>query len=315
LPDLDDVTWKDLTEEARSLISAWAPSWTNHNVADPGITLVELFGYLTETFIYRLNRIGDANRREFLNLINGPSPSHELTDLKEAVRTTIQQMHEIHRAVTPGDFEALTLAANKELRLPQGETVARAKCLPEQNLEDQGLAAQSWYAPGHVTVVILPERNAQPTTELRRQIHMALEPARLLGTRIHVVGPEYITLGVRFTLVSEPNTIADAVRRRAVKLLENFFDPRYGGFDKRGWPFGRHVYVSELYQLLDQLDGVDYVKRTRDPLTGDEADELVVAADDADRLKWNELDELEAVMVQPFELIDARIDPAGITVM
>ena len=71
LPNLDDVSWKDLNEEARSLIPGWAPSWTNHNASDPGITLVELFAYLTEGFIYRINRVGDENIREFLKLISG----------------------------------------------------------------------------------------------------------------------------------------------------------------------------------------------------------------------------------------------------
>src|SRR5262249_55878658 len=159
-----------------------------------------------------------------------------------------------------------------------------------------------WYAPGHVTVVIVPDRSIQPTTELRRRVNQTLEPARLLGTRLHVVGPRYVTIGVRITLVSQPNTIADTIRRRAVRLLERFFDPRFGGFDKKGWPFGRPVYVSEVYQLLDEVDGVDYVKRSRNPVTDDEAYELVVGPADGDRLKFNALGELEAIMLHPFEL-------------
>ena len=314
LPDLDDVTWGDLTDEARTLISAWAPSWTNHNVADPGITLVELFAYLSETFVYRVNRISDANLREFLNLINGPSFSTKSADLKEASRATNQSIREIHRAVTASDFEYLTFAVNTLSPLPEGEVVARAKCLSEQNLEDASLAEKFWYAPGHVTVVVVPNEKAQPTTELRRRIHQKLEGARLLGTRVHVVGPRYLTLGVRFTLVADPNTLAETLRRRAIRLLENFFNPLFGGIEKKGWPFGRHVYVSELYQLLDELEGVDYVKRSRNPANDDDANELIVNPVDGDRLKWNALGELEAVTLLPFELVDARIDPANISI-
>ena len=47
------------------MIPAWAPAWTNHNASEPGITLIELFAYLSEMLLYRLNRVGDANVIEF----------------------------------------------------------------------------------------------------------------------------------------------------------------------------------------------------------------------------------------------------------
>ena len=71
LPNLDDRTFADLVREAQTLIHAHAPEWTNHNESDPGITFVEMFAYLTEMLIYRLNRVTDANRCAFLRLIDG----------------------------------------------------------------------------------------------------------------------------------------------------------------------------------------------------------------------------------------------------
>ena len=71
LPNLDDRTFADLVAEAHTLIPVHAPKWTNHNESDPGITLVELFAYLTEMQIYRLNRVTDANVCAFLRLIDG----------------------------------------------------------------------------------------------------------------------------------------------------------------------------------------------------------------------------------------------------
>lgn len=69
LPNLDDRRWADLVEEARSLIPVHAPGWTDHNVHDPGITLLDLFGWIAESDIYRLNRITPSLRRKFLRLI------------------------------------------------------------------------------------------------------------------------------------------------------------------------------------------------------------------------------------------------------
>ena len=43
LPQLDDRSYDDLIAEARALIPAFAPEWTDHNPSDPGIALLELF--------------------------------------------------------------------------------------------------------------------------------------------------------------------------------------------------------------------------------------------------------------------------------
>jgi predicted phage baseplate assembly protein len=68
LPNLDDRRWRDLAEEGRKLIPVYAPEWTDHNVHDPGITLIELFAWLAETELYRLNRIPDRHKLKFLSL-------------------------------------------------------------------------------------------------------------------------------------------------------------------------------------------------------------------------------------------------------
>ena len=55
-PDLDDRTWQDLVDEMRALIPKYAPQWTDHNPSDLGITLIELFAWLGEGIIFRLNQ-------------------------------------------------------------------------------------------------------------------------------------------------------------------------------------------------------------------------------------------------------------------
>jgi baseplate J-like protein len=68
-PNLDDRLWQDIVNEATALIPYYNPEWTDHNRSDLGITLVELFAWLVEGMIYRLNRVPDKNFIEFLNLI------------------------------------------------------------------------------------------------------------------------------------------------------------------------------------------------------------------------------------------------------
>ena len=56
-PNLDDLRFqRDLVDEARLRIIRYCPEWTEYNVSDPGITLIELFAWMTELMVYRLRR-------------------------------------------------------------------------------------------------------------------------------------------------------------------------------------------------------------------------------------------------------------------
>ena len=68
-PQLDDRTFAQLVEQARSRIPVLCPEWTDLSPSDPGIILLELFAYLTETMLFRLNRIPEKAYIEFLQLM------------------------------------------------------------------------------------------------------------------------------------------------------------------------------------------------------------------------------------------------------
>jgi predicted phage baseplate assembly protein len=68
-PNLDDRTFADIVAQAKTLIPRYVPEWTNFNESDPGITLVELFAWMTEIITYRLNQVPNLNYIKFLQLI------------------------------------------------------------------------------------------------------------------------------------------------------------------------------------------------------------------------------------------------------
>ncbi len=68
-PNLDDRRYQDIFDDARSRIPKYLPEWTDHNLSDPGITLLELFSWLSEMILYRLNKVPDANYIAFLRLM------------------------------------------------------------------------------------------------------------------------------------------------------------------------------------------------------------------------------------------------------
>ncbi|OHV25741.1 putative baseplate assembly protein [Parafrankia soli] len=68
-PNLDDRTFQQLVDDAKRFIADRCPTWTNHNVSDPGVTLVETFAWMTDLLLYRLNRVPDRNYVRFLDLV------------------------------------------------------------------------------------------------------------------------------------------------------------------------------------------------------------------------------------------------------
>jgi hypothetical protein len=71
-PVLDARTYQQLRDEALARIPVHNPEWTNFNRSDPGVTLIELFAFLTESLLYRANQIPERNRRAFLSLLGIP---------------------------------------------------------------------------------------------------------------------------------------------------------------------------------------------------------------------------------------------------
>lgn len=68
-PNLDNRDFESLVREARNRIPQYLPEWTDWNDSDPGITLLQLHAWLTETILYRLNQVPDLNYIKFLQML------------------------------------------------------------------------------------------------------------------------------------------------------------------------------------------------------------------------------------------------------
>ena len=362
IPNLDDRTFADLVAEALALIPGVAPEWTNHNPSDPGITIVELLAFLTESLIYRINRISDAQKIAFLRLLNGapggvawaPAPGVALED---QIRTTVLALRRIDRAVTEADFEQLALAADPR--------VARARCVARRNLDapppgspplssppgsppasmaasppasppasmaasppaspPASMAASPPASPPSgpgpndpdavsVSVVVVPDRTVTDPNQLNAvldNVRRYLDERRLVATRLHVVGPRYVAIGVNLTVQLVDDALPSALGARILAALERFFDPLQGGPDGRGWPFGRHIFVSEVYRVVETVQGVDFVARTTGQPTP--PDEVAAIASPASRRVPVGTGNLVEIVLDAEELV--QLDPANISLI
>ncbi len=167
------------------------------------------------------------------------------------------------RAVTTADFEHLT-------RQAFAAEVARVRCL-QASLTD----AQGRPGPGQIYILVIPQLPEHMVSgyipagqltlddDLRRQIEAYLDDHRLLTAQLTVRTPDYkrvsVTAEVKGRAELEPHRLEQAVAAR----LEAFLNPYVGGVEGKGWPFGRALYLSDLYACVQRIEGVEYIKELR----------------------------------------------------
>jgi hypothetical protein len=172
-----------------------------------------------------------------------------------------RQLRHGFRAVTRDDYEDLALLAHPE--------VARAKCVPlwdrsQRSLfdpsQDSQRSVQEKHAkPGHVTVLIVPRSAAaepRPSIELVRRVRDYLDLHRLPGVKLHVVGPEYLEIGVTAEIIPISPEAATFLQSAVEEALARFLHPLRGGPAGAGWPFGRNASTAALYKAIYAVPGV-----------------------------------------------------------
>ncbi|MBM4394492.1 MAG: putative baseplate assembly protein [Deltaproteobacteria bacterium] len=156
------------------------------------------------------------------------------------------------RAVTAEDFEWIARQAST--------SVARARCIPCRDRE------------GEVTVVLVPkvaedaagdgeQTKPMPSTELMRRVKQELDAHKLVSTVVHVVRPKYRNLAISVTVIRQPAGSAEAVKADITRKVREFLHPLRGGKNRRGWPFGRPVSKVDVYHVVEEVGGVDFVDR------------------------------------------------------
>jgi hypothetical protein len=103
-PVFDSRTYREILNEAVRRIPVHNPEWNNHSDSDPGVTLLQLFAFMTESLLYRANRIPTRNRQKFLRV------------LRMGMRAAQPARGFVAFTNPKGRLEAVTLEADQEVR-------------------------------------------------------------------------------------------------------------------------------------------------------------------------------------------------------
>ncbi len=170
--------------------------------------------------------------------------------IAEAIGRAREELLSVHRLVTAGDYELMA-------KMTPGLSVARAKAIPLYH------PSQTGPVPDTVTVIVVPNSSKLmplPGTDFLKKVYRHLDLHRTIGTEIFVIPPIYLEVSVKVTVIRVPTYRKETVKKAVEDSLKEFLSPlKGGGPDGDGWPFGRPVYISEIYALLDQVKGVDYI--------------------------------------------------------
>ncbi|WP_298269428.1 baseplate J/gp47 family protein [Geobacter sp.] len=252
IPKIDDLTYDRLVTEVRSLIPRYFPAWTDHNPSDPGITLLELFAFLAETVSYQLDRVPERTLEKFARLAGEERIPGEPVDA--TLRRAIEGLEVRLRAITAREYADIARGAVAG--------IARAAAVV------QVTGVTNLYPDEQIVkVVIVPDDPADPapvpTPAQRQVVFEALRSRAPITTRVQVVSPDCTGVDIAMAVIRNP---ADRIPGEGVKgaveqAVRAFLGPLAGGTEGEGWEFGRPVFRSELYQLIEGVKGVDHVRR------------------------------------------------------
>lgn len=196
----------------------------------------------------------------FVDGVTNPEPGEGGADgesTADAVRRAPGRLRDRGRAVTDADVERVAASASGE--------IARVRCLRPDPVDPT--RGGDRLRPGRVTLVVVPGTTARtptPSAALRGRVRDALReraPATLLDPRrLTVRGPSYVAVSVTAAVTAAAGTASvSSLEEELTAALGAFLHPLSGGSDGQGWAFGVLPYPSDLYALLERVDGVDHV--------------------------------------------------------
>jgi hypothetical protein len=160
------------------------------------------------------------------------------------------------RAVTQEDFERTVSEVSA--------AIARSKCVLKNN---------------RLIIIVIPHETGDKPVPSRTLIKMVKNRIleRRLNTlspgRLTVQGPQYVDVSIEVDVFPVSMDIAVSLESEILKKVKEFLHPLYGGPEKKGWDFGRDLHISDVYALLESIEGVDHAANLK--LNGKQEDVVV----------------------------------------
>jgi len=159
-PTLDDRTAQQIVDQAKRLIPRFCPEWTDHNVSDPGVALIELFAWMTELLLYRVNQVPDRMYVRFLEMVGIQLQPPRPAFAEVTFYTTRPLLGSQGEGQQPGrQEESISIEVGTEVATARSEGAAPVVFTTEKTVTMRPPIVTSLYTAGNDTQVSLTDRN------------------------------------------------------------------------------------------------------------------------------------------------------------
>jgi len=264
LPDLDNKTFAELMDEMTASIPKYTNEWTNFNPSDPGMAILELLAWISESLIYRANRVSEDANLNFLRLVAGDSVFDDTDKAHKRINEYLSNIDVDRKAgLWKPDVEAMKAEAQNFLKSRyRAVTEEDFRELAKEAAPDEIIRVEVFTQAKSIEIVIIPSHVPVETWSLEfcSKVTDYLYPRRLIGTALKVHTAVYTPVALSVQAVSFSYVEALDVEREIKKALMRFLDPVKGGALGNGWPYGRDVMVYELINIVEKVPGVKMVQ-------------------------------------------------------
>jgi hypothetical protein len=238
-PKLDVRKYEDLVAEARRRIPLYTPEWSDFNDSDPGMALVQLFAWLTDTMLYQMNRLPELNYIKLLQLLNleqepaQPAVAHlTFTAVPDAQRVSVSQGTQV--TAQGDDGVPLVFETQKPLdvvRMPLAQVQVYSngsfQIVTEQNQKAGVTFAPFGWTPevgnalylGFEGEIELPPQVRRFPSEVRLRVFLSPEAAQQAVLSANEIGEEARLPAPPVTLVWEYRPNAEARYWRPLNVM------------------------------------------------------------------------------------------------
>jgi hypothetical protein len=172
------------------------------------------------------------------------SGGEERQSIEEARILGPQSVRANDRAVSSADFETLA---------EQFGGVAKARLFTAPTpIPDRALGCCC-----QLTMAIAPEGGGQPSSVLINDLFEFLDERKMAGTCLQIIGPQYVKVDVVGEVHIASNFAQDTVLSDLLDRIDDFFDLTGEFVD-----FETPVFLSDVFRLIDETQGVDHVDLT-----------------------------------------------------
>ena len=191
--------------------------------------------------------VRDALAGREIDPLAAPDGGRDAESIPAALRRAREDRRRPYRCVTLADYGSVAAET-------PGVRVGRTTAWVETGTSDP--------PDPTIHVVVVPDTDGSgrpaPSEGFLAAVRDHVDRHRLVTDRVRVDPPTYVPVRVDAEVRAAPGHASADVERAAGEAVDGFLDP-LSGFDGDGWPFGRPLYVSELYDALVDVAGVERV--------------------------------------------------------